>query len=122
MRETLKTEVEQNGSGYVSIMLDKKSYAAGDVVKGTVYIDLFKPAQARDIFIQFKGVQKLSKRFADFERSPSVIDHQNTSRRHTVQSKQQSLKVYEDHLDETLSKQLNVYSRRSSNAQGLQMN
>ena len=51
MRETLNTQVEQNGSGYVSIMLDKKSYAAGDVVKGTVYIDLFQPTQARDIFI-----------------------------------------------------------------------
>ena len=62
----------------------------------------------------------MSKRFADYERSHSVIDHQTSSRRQTVQSKQQSLQIYEDHADETLSKQLNMYSRRSSNAQGLQ--
>ena len=78
MREALDTEVEQNGSGYVSILLDKKSYAAGEVVKGTVYIDLFEPAQARDIFIQFKGVQKMSKRFVDIEKR----QHGNT--RHSV--------------------------------------
>lgn len=41
MRKTLKTQVQQNESGYISILLDREWYVAGDLVKGTVYVDLF---------------------------------------------------------------------------------
>ena len=49
----------------MAIMLDKDMYTAGDLVKGTVYIDLFQPSVAKDIFIQFKGTQKVSKRVSE---------------------------------------------------------
>jgi len=47
----LKSQVQENGSGYVSILLDKEFYVAGDVIKGTVIIDLFNPSTCKDIFI-----------------------------------------------------------------------
>lgn len=41
MQKQLKTQVQTNESGYISILLDKELYTAGDTAKGTVYIDLF---------------------------------------------------------------------------------
>ena len=48
--------------GYIVILLDKEEYASGDLIRGIVIIDLFKPSLQKDIFIQFKCCQKVTKR------------------------------------------------------------
>ena len=64
LKQGLKTQVQENESGYVSILLDKEVYVAGDVIVGSVIIDLFNPSSCKDIFIQFKGVTKMSQQVA----------------------------------------------------------
>ena len=36
-----KSELQANNSGYIVILTDKDEYQAGDLVKGTVYLELF---------------------------------------------------------------------------------
>jgi len=43
--------VQENESGYMAILLDKEFYVTGDVIKGSVIIDLFNPSTCKDIFI-----------------------------------------------------------------------
>ncbi len=50
--------------GYIVILLDKEEYASGDLMRGIVIMDLFKPSLQKDIFIQFKCCQKVTKRVA----------------------------------------------------------
>ena len=44
-----------NNSGYVIILTDKETYRTGELVRGTVFCDLFQSTKQQDIFIQFKG-------------------------------------------------------------------
>ena len=50
--------------GYIVIILDKDEFASGDLIRGIVVIDLFKPSLQKDIFIQFKCCQKVTNRVA----------------------------------------------------------
>jgi len=50
--------------GYIVILLDKEEYASGDLMRGIVIMDLFKPSLQKDILIQFKCCQKVTKRVA----------------------------------------------------------
>jgi len=45
-------------------MLDKEVYTAGEVIRGSVFIDLFNPSVSKDIFIQFKGTTKITRKMA----------------------------------------------------------
>ena len=45
-----------NECGYIFLLTDKQMYAAGDMIKGTVFIDMFKPCSSRELNIQFKCI------------------------------------------------------------------
>ena len=60
-----KSELQPNNSGYIVILTDKPCYQTGELVKGTVMIDLFKPTKQQDIFIKFKGEQRVPQRLGD---------------------------------------------------------
>ena len=47
------------------ILTDKDCYQTGEIVKGTVLIDLFQPTKQQDIFIRFKGEQRVPERLGD---------------------------------------------------------
>ena len=51
--------VEQD-YGYMALLFDKDVYQPGDLVQGSCFVELFKDAYQKDIFIQFKGYQKVS--------------------------------------------------------------
>ena len=40
-----KSELQPNNSGYIVILTDKQCYQTGELVRGTVMIDLFKPTK-----------------------------------------------------------------------------
>lgn len=48
----------------MTILVDKEMYMPGDVIKGSVFMDLFQPSSCKDIFIQFKGSTKISREIA----------------------------------------------------------
>ena len=54
-----------NNSGYIVIVTDKDCYTNGELVTGTVYMDLFQPSHQKDIFIKFKGEQCVPDRLVD---------------------------------------------------------
>ena len=54
-----------NNSGYIVIVTDKECYTNGELMTGTVYIDLFQPSHQKDIFIKFKGEQSVPDRLVD---------------------------------------------------------
>ena len=64
LKQGLKTSVQENESGYMANLLDQEFYVTGDVIKGSVIIDLFNPSTCKDIFIQFKGSTKISRKIA----------------------------------------------------------
>lgn len=47
------------------ILTDKERYLTGELIRGSVLIDLFKPTKQQDIFIKFKGEQRVPKRLGD---------------------------------------------------------
>ena len=55
-----------NNSGYIIILTDKETYRTGELVKGTVFCDLFQPTKQQDIFIQFKGEQRVPPSFGSY--------------------------------------------------------
>ena len=57
--------LQTNNSGYIVILTDKECYETGDLVRGTVLCDLFKPTKQQDIFIKFKGEQRVPERLGD---------------------------------------------------------
>ena len=59
------SELQPNNSGYIVILTDKESYQTGELVRGTVLLDLFQPSKQQDIFIKFKGEQRVPQRIAD---------------------------------------------------------
>ena len=40
-----KSELQPNNSGFIVILTDKESYQTGEIVRGTVMLDLFKPTK-----------------------------------------------------------------------------
>ena len=59
------SEMQPNNSGYIVIKTDKECYTNGEMVTGTVYIDLFQPSSQKDIFIKFRGEQCVPDRLVD---------------------------------------------------------
>jgi hypothetical protein len=51
------SQIQENNSGFIVILLDKETYTTGELMRGTVLLDLFYDAYQKDIFIKFKGEQ-----------------------------------------------------------------
>lgn len=72
---TVGSEIQPNDSGYIAILTNKECYTNGELVTGVVYIDLFQPSVQKDIFIKFKGEQRVPDRLSEQIDDRSFVNH-----------------------------------------------